>query len=139
MSDAIDSGVLVAAMVDSEAFHAECDSLLDRGDLRIYTHAMAEVFSTLTGGRRPFRLPAAVVAELIEKDYAPALQWTSLDSSEILISFKEAQDRGVRGGAVFDYLHLVAARKAGAARLYTLNVAHLRAFHRPVDPEIARP
>lgn len=36
-------------------------------------------------------------------------------------------------------LHLVAARKAKAARLYTLNVANFRSFHRPGDPEIVHP
>jgi predicted thioesterase len=30
----------------------------------------------------------------------------------------------VRGGAVYDYLHLLAAGKASASVLYTLNVRH---------------
>jgi hypothetical protein len=45
----------------------------------------------------------------------------------------------LRSGAIYDYLHLVAARKAGAARLYTLNVSDFRSFHRPGDPEIVHP
>jgi hypothetical protein len=52
---------------------------------------------------------------------------------------RETEARGVRGGAVFDYLHLAAARKAKAARFYTLNVSHFRSFHRPGDPEIVHP
>jgi len=41
--------------------------------------------------------------------------------------------------AIYDYLHLVAARKAKAARFYTLNVTNFTAIHRPGDPEIEHP
>jgi hypothetical protein len=52
---------------------------------------------------------------------------------------REAESRGVRGGAIFDYLHLVAARKAKVQKLYTLNVSNFVAFHRAGDPEILSP
>jgi hypothetical protein len=45
----------------------------------------------------------------------------------------------VRGGGIYDYLHLVAARKAKAARIYTLNLSNFRAIYRPGDPEIVHP
>ena len=51
----------------------------------------------------------------------------------------ESQSRGVRGGAIHDYLHLVAARKVGAQRFYTLNVSDFQSFHRQGDPEIVHP
>jgi len=47
--------------------------------------------------------------------------------------------RGVRGGAIYDYLHLVAARKSGAKKFYTLNLSDFLSFHRPGDPEILAP
>jgi len=50
-----------------------------------------------------------------------------------------AQNRGVRGGGIYDYLHLAAARKAKAGRIYTLNLSNFRALYRPGDPEIAHP
>ena len=77
--------------------------------------------------------------ELIEEDYVPALAILTLTPTEMLRSMRECEARGVRGAAIFDFHHLVAARKAKAPRLYTLNVAHFRAFHRPGDPEIMRP
>ena len=43
---------------------------------------------------------------------------------------------GVRGGALFDFLHLHAARKASAAALYTMNVRHFAALARSGDPDI---
>ncbi len=57
----------------------------------------------------------------------------------MLRAMPEAELRGVRGGAIFDYLHLVATRKAKAGRLYTLNVAHFHAFYRPSDPVVLHP
>ena len=77
--------------------------------------------------------------DLLENDFLPFLQLTALTPPETLRAMRDCQNRGVRGGAVFDYLHLVAARKAKAARLYTLNVAHFRSFHRAGDPEILHP
>jgi hypothetical protein len=47
--------------------------------------------------------------------------------------------RGVSGRAIYVYLHLIAARKAGAKRFYTLNLNDFLSFHRPGDPEILSP
>jgi predicted nucleic acid-binding protein len=135
----IDTSILVAAAVDVEAHHAACDRLLDQGGVGMYAHGLVETFNTLTGGRRNFRLGAGTVSDLIETDYIPFLEITTLIPAEILRSMRECETRGVRGGAIFDYLHLVAARKAKATRLYTLNVSNFRAFHRAGDPEITHP
>jgi len=40
---------------------------------------------------------------------------------------------------IYDHLHLVAARNAGAARLYTLNESDFQALRRSGDPEIVHP
>lgn len=139
MSACIDSSVLVAAIVGTENFHAECNALVARGGLGIYTHGLAETFSTITGGSKPVRLGAAVAAEMLELHYVPRLTVTSLTPVEILRAMNECERRGVRGGAIYDYLHLAAARKAKAAKLFTLNVRDFRSFHRPGDPEIVHP
>jgi predicted nucleic acid-binding protein len=135
----IDTSVLVAAVVSTEAFHEECDVLLDGVGLGMFSHGLAETFSTLTGGRRSFQMPAPLATHLLEEDYLPCLTLTSLTPSEMLRAMRDAEFRGVRGGAIFDYLHLVAARKAKATKLYTLNVSNFRAFHRTGDPEIVHP
>ena len=135
----IDTSVLVAAMVADEDFHAECDALLDSGSLGIFTHGLVETFSTLTGGRSAFRMSADDASTVLEEDFVPSLEVISLTATETLRAIRESKQRGVRGGAIFDYLHLVAARKAKAVRLYTLNVSNFRAFHRPGDPDIVHP
>lgn len=138
MSVAIDTSVLVAAIVAEEEFQPECASLLDAGKALLYSHGVSEAFSTLTGGRR-FRIAASVVSALLGEDYVPSLEVITLSPREVLRALSEAEPRGVRGGAIFDYLHLVAARKAKAEVFYTLNVSDFLAFHRPGDPQILHP
>lgn len=137
--DFIDTSVLVAAAVASEPHHAACSRLLDRGEVGFYVHGLAEFFSTLTGGRKAFRLSSQQAAEVLENDYVPWLQITTLTPGETLRGMRECQLRGVQGGAIFDYLHLVAARKSKAGRFYTLNGSNFRAFQRDGDPEILSP
>lgn len=135
----IDTSVLVAAMIETEDHHQPCRSLVAKGESHLYSHGIAETFSTLTGGRKTFRLSASVAAELLDDHFVPRLTITTLTPTEMLRAMRDAEARGVRGGAIFDYLHLAAARKAKAARLYTLNLSNFRAFHRPGDPEIVHP
>ena len=101
--------------------------------------ALSETFAALTGGRLAIRVAAAEAALLLRKWVAPGLALTALEADDVLGAFEESSARGVRGGAIYDYLHLVAARKARAPVLYTLNVSDFQSFHRPGDPKIAHP
>ncbi len=139
MPDCIDTTILVAAMVGDERNHDSCRRLVAAGKMALYSHGLTETFSTLTGGRRSFRLAPALATKLLVDSFAPILQITTLTPTEIMRAMAECELRGVRGGAVFDLLHLWAARKAKAERIYTLNVSHFRALHRPGDPEIVHP
>jgi predicted nucleic acid-binding protein len=135
----IDTSVLVAAIIESEPYHAECRSLVAKGGCHLYAHGLAETFSTLTGGKKDFRLSASVVAAMLGDHFAPRLSITALTPAEMLRAMGETESRGVRGVAIFDYLHLVAAWKAKADRVFTLNVSNFRAFHRAGDPAIVHP
>lgn len=135
----IDTTVLVAALVSTESRHEACAAILNEMPLGIYSHGLSETFSVLTGGRLGFRLPTVAVAQQLSATIAPLLNVVSLTTDEILSAFADAESRGVRGGAIFDYLHLVAARKAGAHHLYTLNLRHFLAFRVSGDPEILLP
>ena len=108
-----DSGALVEATSD----------LLLRRRLRrergfTRTHALAETFSALTGGRLAIRLDADSACEVVV-GLAADLDFVDLDAEEVLSALKQAQKRGVRGGRVHDYLHARAAEKAGARELLT--------------------
>ncbi|MEM9080446.1 MAG: hypothetical protein AAGC74_07145 [Verrucomicrobiota bacterium] len=138
MKDAFDSSIIVAALVPNENFHGECRQFVTAGG-HIYQHGLVEVFNTLTGGRKPYQFRASLVASMLVGKIEETLAVTQLLPSETNGAFGEAESRGVRGGAIFDYLHLVAARKVGADRLVTLNLRHFQSFWRPGDPIVVHP
>ncbi len=136
---ALDSSVIVAALDALQPFHRESFDLLDQSGLHARAHALAESFSTLTGGHLSARMGADDVTRALRQSILPSVTIVDLAPEEYLSAMGEARARGIRGGAIYDYLHLVAARKIGAQRLYTLNVPDFRSFHRPGDPEIVHP
>jgi predicted nucleic acid-binding protein len=135
----LDSSVLVASLDPDELHHAACDVLVAQGGHRIYGHSLAETFSILTGGRQGRRLAPHVVARLIQDSLLPYVKVQLLSAKELMTALQSCQARGVRGGAVYDWLHLVAARKAGADKLVTLNLRDFQALARMGDPVIAAP
>lgn len=139
MKQGLDSSVIVAALDGSDPDHAACRSLLLSGKFVVYAHALSETFSTLTGGRLGLRLAASDAAFILRQKVAPRLSIISLSETELLEAYEDSAQRGIRGGAIYDYLHLVAARKAGAAQVFTLNITDFRVIQRSGDPEIAHP
>lgn len=139
MSALLDTSVVVASLDPDEPHHAVCDRLVSEGGHKLYVHALAETFSILTGGRQGRRLSAAVAARLLDESVLPFMQVVTLTGKEVMASLAECEARGVRGGAVYDLLHLTAARKANVDTLITLDVRNFRAFARPGDPGLEAP
>lgn len=139
MKRALDSSVLVGALSEQEPLHEGCQRLLAGKSLVAWTHVIAETFSAMTGGRQSWRASPSATSQLIDKMIMPRLSFTDLNADEISHALHQAQAVGVRGGAVYDYLHLVAARKAGAKQFYTLNQRHFAAVAQPGDPQILLP
>ena len=127
----LDSSVILASLHEAEPHHDACNTLLLQGGHALYAHALAEVFSTLTGGTQGLRIGADLAHRLLRD-----VQAVTLDADEMMSALAHARARGVRGGAVYDYLHLVAARKAGAEALVTLDVKHFAALTRQGDPRV---
>lgn len=138
MKAALDSSVLIAAIDGADPDHEASHALLGIGRFMIHSHALTETFSILTGGKLGVRIAASAAAAILES-LASRLTVISLSHEELLAAYGESSQRGARGGAIYDYLHLVAARKGGASKLHTLNVSDFLAFHRPGDPSIVRP
>lgn len=82
-------------------------------------HALAEVFSALTG-KPHLRLPPSQAARLL-RSLAADLEFVELDTEEILQGLDDAQQLGVRGGHIHDLLHALAAEKCGTGELLTLD------------------
>lgn len=136
---ALDSSVLVAALRETETYHEQCAPLLLRAGLSAWVHALPEIFSTLSGVPGKQRLSARIAARSIELSVLPRVQRVALSDKEYLDALRMAEAVGARGGAIYDYLHLRAARKVQAEVFYTLNTSDFRALARPGDPHILHP
>ena len=131
--------MILASLDPDEIHHAACDRVVSAGGNGIYLHALAETFSILTGGRHGRRLGAAVAARLIEQSILPYVQTQTLTGKDMMAALAECESRGVRGGAIYDWLHLAAARNAGAELLITLDLRDFQSLARPGDPRIEMP
>ena len=86
------------------------------------SHSLAEVFSALTGGNINLRVGIGPVQRQNDcRDLAKELSFFDLAPADVLMALKEAKEKGVRGGRVHDYLHAIAAEKAGVKELLTLD------------------
>jgi predicted nucleic acid-binding protein len=135
----LDSSVLVSALVEDEASHEACLQLLRKKNAVVWTHALTETFATLTGGRLGIRVAPAVATRLIEESLVPRLRLIELTAADTIEVLRACASAGVRGGAIFDFLHLNAARKSNATTLYTINIRHFSALARSGDPSIESP
>lgn len=136
---AFDSSILVAALVTSERHHDQCRTLLASGSFGVWSHALVETFNTLTSGKIRPRPSAAQVAKVLRTSILPRASILHLPDALLFTHLDSTESRGVRGGAIFDYLHLATARENKAERFYTLNMSHFQSFWREGDPEIAHP
>ena len=135
-----DSSVLIAALLPSEDHHSASTALLNGTDtIVVHVHALNETFATLTGGSLGFLVDANLAARMIRERIIARSSMIVLDADDVTAALDQARAHGVRGGAVYDYMHLVAARKGQADVLYTLNLADFHQLKREGDPEIRSP
>ena len=139
MSALLDSSILVAALAPDETKHADCLALLLQGGHSIYSHALLETFSTLTGGKLGVRVTPDLAAQMLSETILPRVTVIELSSAEIVDALRVAQSRGVRGGCVYDYMHLLAAKKGDASVIYTLNMDDFQHLRRGDDPDVRFP
>ncbi len=135
-----DTSVLIAAFVEDEIHHRECAELVARTEDGIISdHGLLECFSMLTGGRLSVRLTPEEASHLIKVNILGRMILMPLTVSEKIEMLRQCQGWGVRGGAIYDALHLATARKAAVEKLYTLNVRHFVAIAADFDAEICQP
>jgi predicted nucleic acid-binding protein len=139
MRTLLDSSVLVAGLVPAEAGHDDSLRQMSEAERVVFVHALNEVFATLTGGGLGFRVDASLAAKLIHERIVQRMEVVVLDEAETSTALAAARSHGVRGGAVYDYMHLIAARKAGVEAIVTLNVSDFQHLVRTGDPRIELP
>lgn len=135
-----DTSVLISAFVEDERHHETCaEAVAGAEHGLVYTHALAECFAILTGGRLSVRLPPADAARVVATNVCERMEVVGLEPHEIMSALSHTRTSGARGGAVYDCLHLAAARKAGADEILTLNVRHFVAFAPDLADRIRQP
>jgi predicted nucleic acid-binding protein len=116
-------------MVEEEEHHgAALKALASSADGFTSTHAIAETFATLTSGRLEVQLTPDEATEVINANVIRRLQVVELGLSDYQQAMRNSQTVGARGGAIFDMLHLQAARRGAAKRILTINVRHFQIF-----------
>ena len=80
-----------------------------------------------------------LAVQMLSETVLPRVSVIELSSAEIIAALGIAQSRGVRGGCVYDYMHLVAAKKGDASVISTLNMDDFLHLRRGDDPEVLIP
>ena len=119
-----DSSALVDAIEDSRV-----EALALEKEQYTRPNTLAEVFSTLTGGRLGYKYHPEDAAALIAEITA-GMNFVELNAKEVQKALDTAHKQGVRGGHVHDYLHAQAAAKAGVAELLTDNLSDFEDLER---------
>ena len=102
-------------------------------------HLLLEFFSTMTGRGVQYKdaeggpvllsLDPDNAAKWL-RDFAGRVALVELDKAETLAALDEAQAKSVQGARVYDYLHALAADKAGADVVLTRNRDHFEGLTR---------
>jgi len=141
MSDFFDSSVLVGVIFADCPEHADCfHAWKNSAERFVYSHGLLETFSQLTGGRLGTPIAPDVAAQLISRNVKQSrVHVVSLDPDELLENLEKTRHVGVRGGAIYDHMHLCAARKVEADRIFTLNKRHFMAIAPTLSLKILHP
>ena len=115
--------------MEDERCHQACAAVVSAAkDPWVCSHALFECFSILTGGRLSVRLSAQDATALIDANIFQRMTVVTLTPRESMRILSQCESLGIRGGGIYDCLHLAAARKASADEIFTLNVRHFVAF-----------
>ncbi len=130
----LDTGILVAAVLESHPEHGACLSALEDSE-RPFTngHVLAETFATLTGF---YKVPTQAAGELTF-GLGDSIKVEPLALVDYETSIREARSRGVMGGGIYDSLHATFARRKKAIQIVTRNPSHFQ--HVAPDIEILTP
>ena len=123
MNSAVDTSVVVAAFAPwHEAHGPALDAVRDS---YLPAHVGLETYSTLTRLPEPFRAPRTVVAEYIARRFDG--KWLFPAAEDVIDLPVTLAQIGIQGGALYDALVAVTARRHGVA-LRTLDARAERVY-----------
>ncbi len=114
-----DSSALIDVILNQPAARSR---FLSERDKVTRCHTLAESFSQLTGGRLGHKLAPDIAADIVRR-FAEQMTIVSLNDKETLAALAQCRKRGVRGGAVHDFLHAYAAELHECKTIFTGNTA----------------
>jgi predicted nucleic acid-binding protein len=138
-----DTSTLVAALLKQHPHHAIAFPHLkaaQNGTIKAHltTHALAELFSTLTALPLKPRLSPTDVQRLLDSSILPHFTIIALSGKSYKQAITLTAAQNLASGAIYDALHIVGARAAQCERLLTLNLKHFKALA-PGDAMIVVP
>ena len=133
-----DTSVLFPAMLHFHPRHRICLDILSDAQRRkevicLSMHVYAELYSNLTRFPVGRRLHPSVAVESI-LDAGKDAHIVELLSADYEAAMRRCANAVLVSGVIYDALHLQAAIKAGAGRLYTANI---KDFARLMTPEVS--
>ena len=138
-----DTSTLVAALLKQHPHHAIAFPHLkaaQNGTIKAHltTHALVELFSTLTALPLKPRLSPTDVQRLLDSSILPHFTIIALSGKSYKQAITLTAAQNLASGAIYDALHIVGARAAQCERLLTLNLKHFKALA-PGDAMIVVP
>lgn len=141
MTTALDTSVLVAGLVRAHPHHQRALPWITGGKRGAYVtaaHALAETWATLTVLPLEPRVTGDQAREMLLR-LRKRIATTAMSDAVYRRAIDRCVARGLRSGAIYDALHLVAAEAQGAEVLLTFNVADFERLAGPDSPQIRAP
>jgi predicted nucleic acid-binding protein len=134
-----DTTVLVASVVRQHPHHERAIPVIERALAKgaegcVAAHGLAEMYAVLTTLPVQPRVSPDVAHRLVSDNVIAHFTVVALTGREYASLVSSFAERGVRGGATYDAIHLACARKANADRIYTFNVSDFRRL--ATDPDL---
>jgi predicted nucleic acid-binding protein len=141
MKAALDTSVLVAAVVEDHPHHQRAVWWLRTGDPveRVASwHAYAEAWAVLTALPLEPRVTGEVAAAVLNR-LAGAVRFLPCTKAVYSGAVSRCAARSLRSGAVYDALHLITAEGDDADLLLTFNIGDFTRLAEPGSPRILAP
>ena len=128
----LDTGVLVRGLLQAHPLHADCFRLID-ADAVSSCHSLAEVFNTLTGH---FKIPNGTASQMVGS-LPDQMKFEAISGQDYLNVIREARQRGIQGGIIYDAIHAEIARRLKVEKVISYNLTNFQ--HVAPDLDVATP
>lgn len=133
MRTLFDTSVVVAALVDQLGTHQAAFREFRRhssGENAGFcsTHALAEIYATLTALPLQRRISPDDARRLLEETVLARLAVIPLGSADYRAVLRRVADQGLGSGAIYDALHAHCARKESVDQILTYNLHDFERF-----------